>query len=118
MTQAAPTDLAPRMRLAIMPRSGCSLLACEDGSGTVGSLPVRTAMESARRPVWAVRWSRWSRSPRTSSSEYLCYISRRSAAMLVASACTRPAALAHAQVQGLPSVDVHRPWTMLLSPGL
>ncbi|KIF69367.1 hypothetical protein HY68_13425 [Streptomyces sp. AcH 505] len=55
--------------------------------------PVSTATESASRPAWAVRWSRCSRSARTSSSACRFSISRRSASMPVASACIRPAAL-------------------------
>ena len=35
----------PRIRLAIIPKSGCSLVAVELGSGTEGSLPVSTAIE-------------------------------------------------------------------------
>ncbi len=67
--------------------------------------PVSTAMESARRPAWAVRWSRWSRSPRTDSSECRCSISRRSASMLVDRACIRPAALAQAAMAAERSVS-------------
>ncbi len=57
--------------------------------------PESTATESARRPAWAVRWSRWKRSARTSSSLWRSCMARRSASIPVERACMRPAALAN-----------------------
>src|SRR5688500_3065007 len=65
-----PLARLPRMRLAIMPKSGCSDLAVEVGSALLGVLPVRSSIDPS---LWAdISW--WIER----ISEYRCACRERS----------------------------------------